>query len=131
MQRSLAALEATLALCRDLELALAEIPVLTMLSASEDARLLRAQAVAETIGGEIVSGAGRVGRGAVPLVELPGPVVCPPAGAGGPSELARRLRCGNPPVIARVQQDRLLLDPRRLTDDEIGEVAAAVQAAMA
>jgi L-seryl-tRNA(Ser) seleniumtransferase len=125
---SLAALEATLALYRDPELARAEIPVLAMLAASAEDLARRARVLAEGTGGEIVVSASRVGGGALPLLELPGPVVALDGGPGGAGELARRLRCGSPPVIARVQQGRLLLDPRTLTDEEIADVARAVRA---
>jgi hypothetical protein len=43
--------------------------------------------------------------------------------------LARRLRGGDPPVVARIRQDQLLLDPRTLTDEEATEEAAAVRRA--
>jgi L-seryl-tRNA(Ser) seleniumtransferase len=124
---SLAALEATLALYRDPELALAEIPVLAMLNASHAVLTRRARTLAEAVDGEIVGGTARVGGGALPLLELPGPVVRVPAGPSGAGELARRLRGGDPPVVARIQQDQLLLDPRTLTDAEATEVAAAVR----
>jgi L-seryl-tRNA(Ser) seleniumtransferase len=124
---SLAALEATLALYRDPKLALAEIPVLAMLNASQAVLTRRARTLAEAVDGDIVSGTARVGGGALPLLELPGPVVRVPAGTSGAGELARRLRGGDPPVVARIQQDQLLLDPRTLTDAEATEVAAAVR----
>jgi L-seryl-tRNA(Ser) seleniumtransferase len=57
-------------------------------------------------------------------------VVALPAGDLGADELARRLRRGDPPVVARVQRDQLLLDPRTLTDGELSEVAGAVRTAM-
>jgi L-seryl-tRNA(Ser) seleniumtransferase len=126
---SLAALEATLLLYRDPALALAEIPVLAMLNVSPEDLARRAGVLAEATGGEVVQGVSRVGGGALPLLELPGPVVALDAGALGAGELARRLRCGDPAVVARVQQDQLLLDPRTLTDEEAGEVAGAVRAA--
>jgi L-seryl-tRNA(Ser) seleniumtransferase len=124
---SLAALEATLALYRDPKLALAEIPVLAMLNASQAVLTRRAHMLAEAVDGEIVSGTARVGGGALPLLELPGPVVRVSAGPSGVGELARRLRGGDPPVVARIQHDQLLLDPRTLTDAEATEVAAAVR----
>jgi L-seryl-tRNA(Ser) seleniumtransferase len=45
-------------------------------------------------------------------------------------ELAARLRAGDPPVVARIDEDRLLLDPRTLTDEDAERVAAAVRAAI-
>jgi L-seryl-tRNA(Ser) seleniumtransferase len=67
-----------------------------------------------------------VGGGALPLLELPGPAIALP---GAPDDLARRLRAADPPVIGRIENDRLLLDPRTLADDEIEDVARAVSAA--
>jgi L-seryl-tRNA(Ser) seleniumtransferase len=128
---SLAALEATLALYRDPELARAELPVLSMLSAGEDELRRRAEVMAEETGGEVVTGIARVGGGALPLLELPGPVVAIDAGPGGGVDaLAAALRRNDPPVMARIRQDRLVLDPRTLSDEEAREVARAVRAAL-
>jgi L-seryl-tRNA(Ser) seleniumtransferase len=124
---SLAALEATLALYREPERARAEIPVLAMLTADEATLAHRARRLAEGIGAlaEIVAASAKVGGGALPLLELPGPVV---AVAGPPAALAARLRAADPPVAGRIQDGRLLLDPRTLAEDEIDVVAAAVRA---
>ena len=125
---SLAALEATLALYREPERARAAIPVLAMLAADEAALADRARRLAEGIGAaaEIVTSSAKVGGGALPLLELPGPVV---AVAGPPDALAARLRAADPPVVGRIQDGRLLLDPRTLAEDEIEPVARAVRAA--
>jgi L-seryl-tRNA(Ser) seleniumtransferase len=123
---SLAALEATLALYRDPARALAEIPVLRMLA--EDPRP-RAQRLAELVGGELVEAGAKVGGGALPLLELPGPVVALPGGS--PDALAARLRAGDPPVVGRIQDGRLLLDARTLADGEVEDAAGAVRAALA
>ena len=45
------------------------------------------------------------------------------------ASLASRLRAGDPPLLGRIEDDRLLLDPRTLTDDEVGQAADAVIAA--
>jgi L-seryl-tRNA(Ser) seleniumtransferase len=127
---SLAALEATLALYRDPERARAEIPVLAMLTADEATLAERARRLADGIGAgaEIVAASAKVGGGALPLLELPGPVV---AVGGAPDALAARLRAGEPPVVGRIQDGRLLLDPRTLTEDDVDVVAAVVRAARA
>src|SRR5438477_691581 len=72
---SLAALEATLALYRDPEAARREIPVLAMLTSVAGALAERAHRLAAATGGEVVDGVAKVGGGALPLLELPGPVV--------------------------------------------------------
>jgi L-seryl-tRNA(Ser) seleniumtransferase len=116
---SLAALEATLALHRDPDAARREIPVLAMLSASEDELWARAARLAAAFGGaEIVRATARVGGGALPLLELEGPAVALDA------SLAHELRAGDPPVVGRVHEGRLLLDPRTMTDEEVAWVAA-------
>ena len=73
----------------------------------------------------------RVGGGSLPLLELQGPVVALQADSEGADGLAAALREGDPPVIARISEGRVLLDPRTLTDDEVAEVAAAVRRALA
>jgi L-seryl-tRNA(Ser) seleniumtransferase len=121
----LAALEATLRLYLDPERARREIPVLAMLSASDDVLRARAQRLAAAIGtaAAIASSVAKVGGGALPLLELPGPVVV----IGGDAEaLAARLRAADPPVAARIEKGRLVLDPRTLADDEIALVASAL-----
>jgi L-seryl-tRNA(Ser) seleniumtransferase len=128
---SLAALEATLALHRDPELARREIPVLAMLTAGEEALRRRAALLAAETGGELVEASARVGGGALPLLELRGPAVALDAGERGVQALARTLRLGRPAVLARVHRDRVLLDPRTLSDEEAREVAGAVRRAMA
>ena len=122
---SLAALEATLALYRDPHRALDEIPVLRMLLSDPRPR---AERLAAATGGEIVEASAKVGGGALPLLELPGPVVALP---GRAETLAARLRAGDPPVIGRIQDGRLLLDPRTLDDDEVDAVVAAAAVALA
>jgi L-seryl-tRNA(Ser) seleniumtransferase len=41
--------------------------------------------------------------------------------------LEQRLRLGEPAIIARINDDRLLLDPRTLGDDEALEVITALE----
>jgi len=125
---SLAALEATLALYRDPERALRELPVLAMLTAGDAELRPRAERLAAATGGEIVEAAGRVGGGALPLLELPGPVVALEPGPAGADALARALRCGDPELVARIERGRVLLDPRTLASEELDAAAAAVTA---
>jgi L-seryl-tRNA(Ser) seleniumtransferase len=127
---SLAALEATLALHRDPSVARAAVPVLAMLHADPVALRRRAERLAQACGGEVVEAVAKVGGGALPLVELAGPAVALPATAAGPDALARALRTGEPPVVGRVDDGRLLLDPRTLTDAEADLAAAAAAAAL-
>jgi L-seryl-tRNA(Ser) seleniumtransferase len=122
---SLAALEATLALYRDPARARREIPVLAMLDVDHSTLQARAERLAEAIGGEVVEAKAMVGGGALPLLELTGPAVA--LRGGRPDETAARLRAGDPPVLARIQDGRVLLDPRTMADEEIAWVAAALR----
>jgi L-seryl-tRNA(Ser) seleniumtransferase len=126
---SLAALEATLALYRDPAHARRALPVLAMLDADPATLDARARRLAEATGGTVVRASAKVGGGALPLLELPGPAVALDAGPAGPDALAAALRAADPPVVGRIQDGRLLLDPRTLTDDEADVAAAAVRAA--
>jgi L-seryl-tRNA(Ser) seleniumtransferase len=114
----LAALEATLRLYLDPERARREIPVLAMLTADEGSLRVRAERLAAALesSATVVESVAKVGGGALPLLELPGPVV---ALDGDAEALAARLRAADPPVAGRNERDRLLLDPRTLTDEEI------------
>lgn len=123
---SLAALEATLQLHRDPELACREVPVLAMLTLDGDALEARARRLAAAVGGEVVTANARVGGGALPLLELPGPVVALEPGAAGADALAASLRAGDPVLVGRIERGRVLLDPRTLAPGEIDAAAAAV-----
>lgn len=100
---SLAALEATLALYRDPQLARRELPVLAMLDTPPEVPAARAERLSAAVGGTVIDGIARVGDGALPLLELPGPVVALDAGPGGLHALAAALRGGDPPVIGRIE----------------------------
>jgi L-seryl-tRNA(Ser) seleniumtransferase len=133
---TLAALAATLTLCRDPALAAAEIPVLRMMTATDEELRARAQSMCHEIsqgGGtaRLVEASAKVGGGALPLLELSGAACAVDPAPRALDELARRLRTGTPPVLGRALDGRLLLDPRTLTDDEARRAAAAVVAALA
>jgi L-seryl-tRNA(Ser) seleniumtransferase len=123
---SLAALEATLRLYRDPQRALREIPTLAMLAADEATLTARAELLAAEIGdgAQVTRATAKVGGGTLPLLELEGPVV---ALEGEPEARARALRANDPPVIARIHDGRLLLDPRTLTDEDVPLVVSAVR----
>jgi L-seryl-tRNA(Ser) seleniumtransferase len=127
---SLAALEATLALYRDPEHARAAIPVLAMLTTGEDALSRRAERLAAATGGTVIRAVARVGGGALPLLELHGPAVALDPGPAGADALAAALRAGDPPLVGRIQEDRLLLDPRTLDDAEVDLAVQAIADAL-
>jgi L-seryl-tRNA(Ser) seleniumtransferase len=129
---SLAALEATLRLYLDPPRALREIPVLRMVAAGEKELRERAERMSAVVGdaARVIVAAGKVGGGALPLLELEGPVCAVDPGELGVDELARRLREADPPVIGRAREGWLLLDPRTLDDAEAAAAAAAVAAVL-
>jgi L-seryl-tRNA(Ser) seleniumtransferase len=136
---SLAALEATLRLHRDPDRAVREIPVLQMLIAprtelQDRAGRLRdgiaAALPAETAKVQVVPASGRAGGGALPLLELEGPAVAVASPTIGPGELQARLRAGDPPIVTRVRDDTVLLDPRTIAEVEVDFVVRGVIAAL-
>jgi len=131
---TLAALEATLRLYRDEARAMREIPTLAALSASPALIAARAEALArrlEPLGLEVrlEAGVSQVGGGSLPGEALPTTLVCLRSPSTSAGELARRLRTGEPSVWGRVHRDRLVFDLRTVGEDEIEEMARAVQAA--
>jgi L-seryl-tRNA(Ser) seleniumtransferase len=132
---AVAALAATLCLYRDPTLARIEVPVLRMLASTRDeleprAELMRALVSRGGGTARVVEASARVGGGALPLLELSGPACAVEPGPAGVDELARRLRAGDPPVLGRIHEGRLLLDPRTLTDEEARRAAQVVVTAL-
>jgi L-seryl-tRNA(Ser) seleniumtransferase len=127
---TLAALEATLALHEDPARARQEIPVLRMLTADTPTLAARATRLATAIPGRfaasVVPGESAVGGGAFPGAVLATTLVSLDAGEIGANGLALRLRLGAPPVVARVERERVLLDPRTLSDDDVPVIVAAL-----
>jgi L-seryl-tRNA(Ser) seleniumtransferase len=70
-----------------------------------------------------------VGGGSLPEVTLPTHVLALPAGS--PDALAERLRRAVPPVIGRIEEGALVLDPRTVLPDEEEALLGSVRAALA
>ncbi len=120
---TLAALEATLALYREPDRALREIPTLRMLSAAPGDLRVRAEGLARALEAagvacELRDGFSAVGGGAYPGVELPTTLVAVHGGVGGPDALLARLRDADPPVVARIQDDAVVFDCRTLLEGD-------------
>lgn len=125
----LAGLVATLRLYRNPERAREEIPVLAMLTTDPAVLRRRAERLSEVGGGEIIEEISRVGGGALPLVQLEGPVVALDR-RYDPNRLAARLRLGDPALLPRVAHEQVLIDPRTLLDEEIELAADALDRAL-
>jgi L-seryl-tRNA(Ser) seleniumtransferase len=129
---TLAALETTLALYREPARAMREIPVLAMLGAPVESLRHRARALYDTVGGasagaQIVDSDGSVGGGAFPTTRIASVAL---AFANDVTALESALRLGEPAVIARVADGRLLVDLRSVPARDDDAVAAAVRAAL-
>ena len=131
---TLAALEATLALYRDPQRAHREIPALAMLTAPIDALRARGEsiraAVRERCGRDLplVESDAGVGGGAFPTARIPSLAL---ALDGDATAIERALRAGEPPVVARVADDRVLLDLRTVRPAEDDRLAARIAEALA
>jgi len=122
---TLAALQATLTHYRGGDQSALELPVIDMLFVQPDelrkraARLIKmVQERSGDIELELVSTKGQVGGGAMPLISLAGYGVALASPTGKLESLAKALRTGEPAVLARVFQERVILDVRTVLNDE-------------
>ena len=68
----------------------------------------------------------RAGGGALPMADIPTTVVAlQPLGMSA-NDLEARLRLGEPCIVTRIKDGRVLVDPRTLTQPEEGEVVDAL-----
>jgi L-seryl-tRNA(Ser) seleniumtransferase len=127
---TLAGLEATLALYRDPETARREIPTLRMITEDAGEVRRRGEALLEGVGRKtsagLIEGQSEVGGGSFPDAKLPTWLVQLTADTLTADDLAARLRGGTPPVIARIERDHVVLDPRTILPSQLAAVAAAV-----
>jgi L-seryl-tRNA(Ser) seleniumtransferase len=81
----------------------------------------------------VVPGRSAIGGGSLPGETLPSWVLslnCR-AASGGPEGVMERLRQEDTPVIARIEEDRVLLDPRTVLPEEDEVLLQGVRAALA
>ncbi len=131
---SLAALEATLREYLDESRAVTNIPTLRMLTMPLEELDSRARELAERVKAfvaeaavvEVADDYSQVGGGAMPLTMLATKVVKIKPLASPVQAWARLLRQGEPAVVVRIQDDRLILDPRTLMAGEMELVAEAL-----
>ncbi len=134
---TLAALEATLRLYLNEERALREVPGLRMLGTPLDELRLRAEGLAGRL--RELEGVARaepgedvayVGGGSLPDQAMKTWVVEVEAYGLGDAELARRLRTGQPAVMGRVRDGKLVLDVRTVFPAQVDALVGAVRAAV-
>ncbi len=76
---------------------------------------------------ELIDGESVIGGGAAPSSVLPTRLLALSCDGLSADELAARLRTSDPPIIARVEQGRVLLDLRTVFEDQDPIIAAALE----
>ena len=108
-----------------------EIPTLKMLALDPGEIGKRAERVLRKVAREtghgkrltVIDGTSKTGGGSSPTGQRPTRLLAVSAGSGDAGKLANVLRTGDPPVIGRVQDGRLLLDLRTVLPDQDDSVA--------
>ncbi|MBW6484910.1 MAG: L-seryl-tRNA(Sec) selenium transferase [Syntrophobacterales bacterium] len=132
---TLAALEGTLVKYLRPDEAIADIPVLHALTESVAAVEKRAKKLRSLLrrhcpaGVEIrlVGGFSMAGGGSLPVMGMETALVGIRADCCSAAEIERGLRKSDPPVIVRVADDQVLLDPRTLRDVDFKDICAGLQ----
>jgi L-seryl-tRNA(Ser) seleniumtransferase len=104
------------------------IPALRMITQPAEQIRARAEALVANLSGinaEVIAGESVIGGGSTPEQELPTWLIA--LGAGNASEIERKLRSADPPVIVRIEDNRVLLDLRTVLPEEESHLAAAIQ----
>jgi L-seryl-tRNA(Ser) seleniumtransferase len=139
---TLAAFEAVIRCYLDEEKAREQIPTLNMLL--QDIREIKDRAdrivsqlksaVGSTYGEtaviDVMPDASQSGGGALPEIEFETYVVTVKPLKSSINAAEQRLRQGDPPVIARIKEDALIVDARTVRDGEVGALVAALKAAL-
>jgi L-seryl-tRNA(Ser) seleniumtransferase len=132
-----AALEATLMQYLDEEKALRNIPTLRMLTESGDIIKKRAKkifnalkkAISDKAVLEVQPDQSRAGGGSLPEADFPTFVVSIRPHTMTVNALEKKLRLGNPPLIARIKEDELLVDARTVQNREVKPLIGCITAA--
>jgi L-seryl-tRNA(Ser) seleniumtransferase len=94
-----------------------EIPIWRMISTPLETIQKRAQNWGEAIGqGQVIQGQSTVGGGSLPGETLPTYLFA--LSVRSPNRALARLRAGHPPIIARTENDLLVLDPRTVLPEQ-------------
>jgi L-seryl-tRNA(Ser) seleniumtransferase len=110
------------------------VPVQHMLAMSPDSIRSRADSLAARVRtkerrltAEVVAGTSAAGGGSAPGVELPTWLVSISHGDLSCHAIAARLRASHPPVVARIESDRVLLDLRTVPPDLDADLTEALK----
>jgi len=99
---------------------------LTPLGIGKRAETLAAKVASSKLRAEIIDGESVIGGGAAPSAVLPTRLIALSCAGLNADELAARLRASDPPVIARVEDGRVLLDLRTVFPEQDEIVTAAL-----
>jgi len=132
---TLLALEETLRLYRDERIAVKEIPTLKMICQSHSLLEKKAGRLLKLVGKlktgnfsiELTDGNSKVGGGALPLLELSSRLLCLVPKKLSPQFMERWLRAFDPPVITRLEKERVLLDVRTIQEKDLKTIAQAIR----
>src|SRR4030043_121313 len=106
--------------------AIAEIPIWRMIAMSTDVIRQRAQNWVNLLGvGEVIESQSTVGGGSLPDETLPTFVLA--LSVPSPDRTLIRLRTFNPPLIARLEADKVIFDPRTIMPDQENALLSAIR----
>lgn len=133
---TLAGLEATLRLYLNEAKAVMDIPTLRMLTTPVAEINRQAQRLARMVKRRwpgryqvsVQDHVSRSGGGALPMVPIPSRALALALPPLAPHQLEERLRAADPPVITRLEHDRLLLDVRTLLPEDYAPLLAVLDA---
>jgi L-seryl-tRNA(Ser) seleniumtransferase len=86
------------------------------------------RAAGDGVSGEVVASEAAFGGGTSPAKLFASRALSVAAAGLTPDQIAARLRGGTPPVVARVERDRVLLDLRSILAEEDALVSSALGA---
>lgn len=132
---TLAALEATLQLYRDEAQAVRSIPTLRMICMEPEelvGRANRLEDLLRAIGGtgldiRRIEGFSKAGGGALPLLEMPSRCLGIRIDGLSANRLEQKMRGNSPPIIGRIEDDRFVMDPRTLLDQDLPIIRSAFE----
>jgi L-seryl-tRNA(Ser) seleniumtransferase len=94
-----------------------EIPIWRMISLTPDQLKIRAEAWRDALDvGNVIQSESTVGGGSLPEESLPTFVLA--LNVKSPDTFLRKLREENPPIIARIENGKVLLDPRTVLPEQ-------------
>jgi len=106
-----------------------EIPIWRMIATPLELLKERAAAWAATLGqGEVLLGESTIGGGSLPGETLPTYLLA--LSVSKPDRVLTRLRQQRPPIIARLDENRVILDPRTVLPEQERDLLAGVRSAL-